>query len=156
MADRKSAQIFDSKGEREAWLEKIQFLSDALEATSQPFCAAGPDGSILIFNEAFCRLTGYTREELHDIDWAADLTLPESRENESRILDVLDQTRQPQRYEKCYRRKDGTVVPVELLVDLASDSKGRPLFYYAFITDITERKRAEEWRPPAPRCGKAR
>ena len=34
-------------------------------------------------------------------------------------------------------------MPVELLVHLRRDEHGEPSYYYAFITDITERKRAE-------------
>jgi PAS domain S-box-containing protein len=48
------------------------------------------------------------------------------------------------RYEKAYRRKDGSLVPVELLVHLRRDEQGRLSYYYAFITDITTRKRFEE------------
>ena len=39
--------------------------------------------------------------------------------------------------------KDGTRIPVELLVQLARDAAGKPLYYFSFITDLTERKRAE-------------
>ena len=35
-------------------------------------------------------------------------------------------------------------MPIELLVHLAKDAEGKPLYYYSFLTDITERKRAEE------------
>jgi len=41
-------------------------------------------------------------------------------------------------------RKDGRRVPIELLVHLARDAEGKPEYYYSFLTDITERKRAEE------------
>ena len=47
------------------------------------------------------------------------------------------------RYEKEYIRKNGSRVPIELLVQLKTDADGQPEFYYAFVTDITERKRAE-------------
>ncbi|CAJ37936.1 PAS domain S-box protein [Methanocella arvoryzae] len=144
MVQDRDTQIIDSERESEAWLEKIQFLSDAMESTSQPFCACDRDGSILVFNEAFCRLTGYTRKELVKINWVTDLTLPESLEKEYRVLRVLEKTHQPQRYEKSCRRKDDTIVPVEILVNFAPDSKGQPLFYYFLITDMTRRKQAEE------------
>ncbi len=48
------------------------------------------------------------------------------------------------RYEKEYLRKDGTRVPVEILVHLVRDSAGAPSSYYAFVTDLTERKRAQQ------------
>jgi len=41
-------------------------------------------------------------------------------------------------------RKDGTRVPVEILVHLVSDENGAPQYYYALVNDIPERKRTEE------------
>ena len=35
-------------------------------------------------------------------------------------------------------------MPVELLVHVVTDSDRKPQYYYSFITDITESKRAEE------------
>ena len=40
--------------------------------------------------------------------------------------------------------RNGTRVPVELLVHLVTDSEGKPELYYSFVNDITERKRAAE------------
>ncbi len=134
----------DHRSEREIWLEKLQFLCDAMEETSQPFGAGGPDGSTMIFNEAFCRITGYTREELYSINWATDLTTPESRMGELEALEVLDRTQVPQRYEKYYKRKDGSIIPIELFAHVALNSEGKILFYYSFITDISERKLKED------------
>ena len=132
------------KSELDAWLDKIQFLSDSMESTSQPFGVGHPDGRLLICNNAFCQLTGYSREELlNNVNWSADLTPPEWRGHEIGMLRELQKTGKPQRYEKEYIRKDGTRVPVELFVHPAQDTAGNTLFYYSFVTNITERKRAE-------------
>ena len=94
-------------------------------------------------NKAFEDLTGYTADELRQTDWAKTLTPPEWQAAEREELDELSPTGLPVRYEKEYLRKDGTRVPIELLVHLAADPAGNPLYYYSFITDITERRRAE-------------
>ncbi len=47
-------------------------------------------------------------------------------------------------FEKEYRRKDGTVFPVEVRVFLLRDDAGKPSGTWAIVRDITERKRAEE------------
>jgi len=45
---------------------------------------------------------------------------------------------------KEYICKGGSRVPIELLVHLVGDAEGKPLYYYSFITDISDRKRAED------------
>jgi PAS domain S-box-containing protein len=119
-------------------------LADLMELSSQPFGTSFPDGRLGMCNTAFPRLLGYSKEELFALDWVKDLTPPEWLEKEAVILEELQRTGQPVRYEKEYRRKDGTRVPVELLVHLRQDEQGEPSYYYAFITDITARKRAEQ------------
>ena len=139
--------ITDIKQAEEALREsqqQNQFLANILEISSQPFGVGYPDGRLGLINEAFERLTGYTGDELRSIDWATTLTPPQWREIEHGKLEELHRTGLPVRYEKEYVRKDGSRVPIELLVHLATDPDGKPLYYYSFITDITERKRGEE------------
>ncbi|MFH0787084.1 MAG: PAS domain S-box protein [Pseudomonadota bacterium] len=127
-------------------LKEKAFLADLIEQSSQPLAVGYPDGRLGMANPAFCNLVGYSLEELKAIDWATDLTPPEWLDGEQARLKELHQTGRPVRYEKEYIRKDGTRVPIELLVHLARDEKGQPEYYYAFVTDISERKRAEEER----------
>jgi len=120
-----------------------EFLANIIERSSQAFGVGYPDGRLGLVNKAFENLTGYGRNELWSINWSQALTPPEWREAERQILDELARTGQPVRYEKEYTRKDGTRVPIELLVGVEKDDGGKPLYYYSFLTDITERKRAE-------------
>jgi two-component system, chemotaxis family, CheB/CheR fusion protein len=125
-------------------LQQNQFLASVIESSSQPFGVGYPDGRTGLINKAFEQLTGYSGDELHTIDWASKLTPPEWFEIERKKLEELNRTGRPVRYEKEYIRKDGTCVPIELLVHLEKDPEGKPLYYYSFLTDISERKRAEE------------
>jgi PAS domain S-box-containing protein len=124
--------------------EERKFLADLLDHSAQPFGVGLPDGRLGIVNAAFCELTGYSREELMAMDWAKVLTPPEWQEKEAQALERLRLTGQPVRYEKEYLRKDGTRVPVELLVHEARDEEGKLKFYYSFLDDISERRKAEE------------
>jgi light-regulated signal transduction histidine kinase (bacteriophytochrome) len=47
-------------------------------------------------------------------------------------------------YEKEYIRKDGSIFPIEIRSYLTHDKNGLPLEKWAFIRDITDRKRTEE------------
>lgn len=127
---------------REMRREK-EFLASVLERAAQPFAIGYPDGRVGLVNRAYEELTGYTAQELRTIDWTTVLTPPEWREAERQKLADLHLTGQPVRYEKENLRKDGTRVPVELLVHLARDAAGQPDYYYSFLTDISDRKRAE-------------
>jgi PAS domain S-box-containing protein len=122
--------------------ERNRFLAGVVESALQPFAVGHVDGSIGMFNKAYCNLVGYTEEELRHADWMQNLTPPEYRDFESAKLAELMATKTPVRYEKEYIRKDGTRVPIELLVHLTTNRDGEPVFY-SFITDLTDHKRVE-------------
>jgi len=124
--------------------ERASFIAAALENSSQPFVSSYPNGRLMIFNQAFAELTGYTEEELRSMTLAMDLTPAEWREPEARVLEELRRTGEPQLYEKEYIRKDGSRVLLEVKVHLMRDGKGNPEYCYAFMTDISERRRMQE------------
>lgn len=124
-------------------MRQKEFLAEMVELASQPFAVGYPDGRVGMFNQAFERLTGYPADDLRGVDWHTALTPPEWRAGEQQKLDELRRTGRAVTYQKEYIRKDGTRVPVELLVGAALDPGGGVQYYYAFITDITRRKQAE-------------
>ena len=46
-------------------------------------------------------------------------------------------------YERLFRQKDGTVIPVEVTVELVRDEDGRPLHIQSVVRDIRQRKQLE-------------
>ena len=101
------------------------------------------EGRILECNEAYCALTGYTREELVHLTYV-DLTPERWHEMERRHLeDEIMTGGASDLYEKEYRRKDGSLVPIEVRAQLERGPHGKPLFMWAIVRDITERKLAE-------------
>jgi two-component system NtrC family sensor kinase len=113
-----------------------------LERTAQPFAALDFDGRIVRANHAFEELTGYTIEELTSLS-VADITTEQCLAAGREILAQVRETGTSARYEKEYRRKDGTVVAVEVLAELDLDEHDEPVGFTGFITDIGERKRVE-------------
>ena len=139
--------------EREQLIEELsrssaraRFLADVVEQADMPFAIRLPDGRLVTFNQAFADLTGYSREELEEgsSTWAAGLTPPDWWRPETPLLAEAVATRRPVRYEKEYLRKDGTRVPIEVFAQPVFDDDGALLHYRSFITDISQRKRAEE------------
>jgi two-component system cell cycle sensor histidine kinase/response regulator CckA len=101
-------------------------------------------GHILEFNRAFETMLGYTGEELRRLTYQ-EITPERWRAFEARIIaEQILPTGCSELYQKEYRRRDGTVFPVELRTYLLRDEQNRPAGMWALIRDITERKRAEE------------
>jgi PAS domain S-box-containing protein len=100
------------------------------------------DGRILEANEAFLHIVGYDHEDLvaGRIRWT-DLTPPEWRDRDTRLIQEHKVTGTLQPFEKEYFRKDGSRVPV--LIGVATFEEGGDQGV-AFVLDLTERKRAEE------------
>jgi len=114
-------------------------LLEVVEGSSQPFVIADASGLIKGCNGAFCRLVGHSKDELASMR-VADLTPPGWRKQESGIIAGQVRSRMPAIYRKEYVRKDGARVPVELYNHVIFDKNGRPAYFYAFVTDVTEKK----------------
>ena len=118
-------------------------LGRLLETGPQPFAIVDLRERIIQTNRAFSDLVGYSRDELLGMS-IMDLTAPQSRAVTRRYQAEVLATGRNERAIKNYRRKDGSLVPVELMIDVFRDDLGQPRGLYAFITDISERVRAEE------------
>ncbi|MGY5862927.1 MAG: PAS domain S-box protein, partial [Candidatus Thorarchaeota archaeon] len=102
------------------------------------------DGNIQLFNAAYQKMHGYSEEELLGMTYM-DLTPEKWRSMEAEIME--NQTLAngySELYEKEYRRKDGTLVPIELRVYLERDENNKPVGYWAIVRDISTRKSSEE------------
>ena len=134
----------EAKAALEESIAHNKFLADIIELSSQPFAIRLPEGRIGAFNKAFCELIGYSEQEVKKINWSKALTIDKWRDFETKKLSELNCNGEPVRYEKEYLHKNGTRIPVELLVHKVCDKNGELKYYYAFITDITDRKKIEE------------
>lgn len=108
------------------------------------FAMVDMEGRYLEFNEAFREMLGYSEEELLALTYSA-ITPEVWHDFEQKIVDEqILSNGYSQVYEKEYRRKDGSVFPVELRALLVRDEKGNPRGIWANARDITQRKQAEK------------
>lgn len=121
----------------------VHLLADAIDKSPMPFVAIYPDGRTMAFNEAFARLTGYTEEELRGMQWVMYLTPPEWHEREAQAMEELRKSGQPQSYEKEQMSKDGSRTLVQVILGQTTDKDGKVLYYYALISDRSEKQRAD-------------
>ena len=114
------------------------------ETMMDAFVRIDMTGRIQEANRAYQALLGYSEEELLQRT-NGDLTPEKWHAREAgMIAEQVLVSGHSQVYEKEYRRKDGTLFPVELRTFLLRDDTGQPVGMWAIVRDITERSRAEE------------
>jgi diguanylate cyclase (GGDEF)-like protein/PAS domain S-box-containing protein len=102
------------------------------------------DGNFIECNPAFQEMLGYSAEELYDLSYKAITPakwLP-------LMTKIIEEQVFPRGYsdlfEKEYRRRDGSIIPVELRTYLIRDGQGTPEGMTVFVRDIAARRRVEE------------
>ena len=132
ITDRKRAE----EALRQSELQNRTILRTALDG----FWLIDPESArILDVNDAYCQMSGYTRDEILQME-IADLDAIESpSEVLAHAQRVLSQGED--RFESVHKRKDGSHFQVEVSVQTLKDDGGRN---FAFIHDITARKEAEQ------------
>ena len=95
-------------------------------------------GNLVEANDAFCRMLGYTREEMAHFnvaDWDAHWSAEELQERFKQLIGKSAM------FETVHRRKDGSLIDVEVSSSgMEIDGQG---FLFAASRDITGRKQAE-------------
>jgi PAS domain S-box-containing protein len=126
-----------------AWQETFESAAIGIAHTA-------PDGHWLRFNDALCRITGYSRAELEATSFPA-ITHPDDLAEGAALTAQLAAGEIPAfSIEKRYLRKDGTIVWVNLTVSLHRIRLPHEESYFiAMIQDITASKKAEEGRREA-------
>ena len=102
----------------------------------------GQDRRTTEVNQRMCDLVGYTHEEMigrNPVE-LADQENAKTFEEKARIVP----NRQTRTYEVALRHRDGHNVPTEFRVTHLFNEDGSVMGVLAFVTDLTERKQAEE------------
>jgi PAS domain S-box-containing protein len=121
-------------------VQALRFTQFAVDRSSDQAFWLTSDGRFFYVNDAACDSLGYTPDEL------VTMSVPEinptcSRDEFPAYWRVLHEHGK-HFFETCHRAKDGRVFPVEIRCNLLMfDGKE---YCCCFVTDITERKRAEE------------
>jgi diguanylate cyclase (GGDEF)-like protein/PAS domain S-box-containing protein len=100
-------------------------------------------GDWLEINQLFCDIVGYTHEELQQIRYR-QLLAPEGLAQALEIRECLARGDiDNYQAERCYIRKDGTRIWVDITASLVRDEMGGPERQIVVVQDISERKTAE-------------
>ena len=120
--------------------EELRMMKSTVSNAAEGILWINLTGGITFYNETICTMLGYTRQEF------ASLTIRDicplfiethlgplwSRFSERKYRTVQD---------SC-KKKDGSVIPVEILLNFIEF--GPNAYVFAFVRDITDRKKAED------------
>ncbi len=98
-------------------------------------------GRYVEFNEAFRAICAYPVDELMTLDYWT-LTPKEYEAKEAEQIEALAKTGRYGPYEKEYRQKDGTLIPIQLSGMLVTGKDGQQ-YIWSIVEDIRARRKTE-------------
>ena len=142
-----SVHLEERVKERTIELERTQRETELLLRRNQALMLTSMDGihvmdmqgNLLVANEAFCRMLGYTQKEVSGLnvaEWDVQWPVDELRQ---KFRELVGKSAM---FETVYRRKDGTLITAEISAS-GAELEGQS-FIYASSRDITGRKEADE------------
>jgi len=135
--------ITERKRAEEAIRESEAKYRSLYESMMDGYVLTGMDGRILKYNESYREMTGYSSEELLELTYN-EITPEKWHAVEKEIVEKQILPRgYSEVYEKEYRKKDGTIFPVELRTFLHKGETGGNIGIWAIVRDITSRKQME-------------
>jgi PAS domain S-box-containing protein len=137
-----SGAVFISRDitERKEIEETLRLLQISVDRAYDEVFWLDFEGNILFVNDSACLITGYSREELSAMKiFELDPDFPP----EVWIRSVTDlRERKTQLFTTRHRRKDGVIIDVEIMAVYVPKEDRE--YSFAFVRDITDRRRAEE------------
>lgn len=110
-----------------------------IESSPDGFAQFSMDGRVLEVNDAYCKMMGYTKEELLSIRIKDVIYKFSEKEIKSHITQLISEGKF--HTESIHKRKDGSLVDVEITAGSLELFDDR---FFAFIRDISERKKSEK------------
>src|SRR4030042_2280341 len=114
-----------------------------LESIEDGYYEVDLAGKILFYNNAWCRISGYSRDEIlgtnirEYLDQEAAVDIIEiSKEVYSKGISIKS-------LECRSKKKDGSKIDLEFSISPIKDREGNPIGFRGIIRDVTERKRLE-------------
>jgi len=138
-----SFDITESRLVKESLIESEAKFRNLFEHSPLGKSITGTGGSMEV-NNAFCKIVGYTLEELKEMKWM-DITFPEDLPLTTGFVNSCMEGKIAQAsFEKRYIHKNGSIVWADVSSYLQRDRYNKPEFFITTIADITERKLTEE------------
>jgi PAS domain S-box-containing protein len=138
--------ITERKRAEEEFRQSEERFRATFEQAAVGIVQVGLDGEWLRFNDKFCDIVGYEREELGAVS-VFELVSPDDFERDfERGVRMLAGELRDYTEEKLIVGKGGRRVWINLTVSLVHDDSDEPRYFIAVAEDIGKRKQAEEER----------
>jgi len=129
--------------ERELF-EKREKFQNILDSIDDGYYEVDLKGNIVFCNESFCRILGYSKEEVTGRNYRNSV----DKENKKKIFESFNTVFKTGGSSKALdlkvKRKDGSERFIEASIALAKGPDNVPVGFRGLIRDITERRQAEE------------
>ncbi|MHC1736681.1 MAG: PAS domain S-box protein [Ignavibacteriaceae bacterium] len=121
--------------------ESENIFRGIFESHSAAVAIIEADTTISMVNESYCKLSGYTREEVIGMSWTKQIPPDDlERLKEYNRIRLLNPAEAPSEYEFTFYHKNGAIKHAMMSVGIISGTKK----IIVSFNDITERKQAEE------------
>jgi len=139
-----SRDISERKQTEEILRESEERFRKLFEESPVGLVMTGKDTSIIRANPGFCKMIGYTEEELTGMT-LRNFTHPDHiGADEVGVLLLVARKTPVYHTENKYIRKNGTIIWGSTTIVVIRNRMGEAQFYFAMIVDITAKKLAEE------------
>ncbi|MGE0685774.1 MAG: PAS domain S-box protein [Dehalococcoidia bacterium] len=129
--------------DQQAHRNEREYLDAVFRSAITGVTQTDANGHFVMINDTFCQLTGYSREQLLQLDSYA-ISHPEDREPTHVCFGALAAGAPHYVLEKRYVRPDGSIVWVHNNFSAVRDASGNLMGAIAIVLDITERKASEQ------------
>ena len=115
-----------------------------IESIEDGYCETDMAGNILFFNDAMCKITGYSRRELLGKNYT--VFLGEADQKEINVFRFFTDIPERKRSEFSYKliQKNGSKLHIGALPSLIKDSEDQAIGYRSIVRDIESQKKYEE------------
>lgn len=135
-------RLIESKNEElKKSFEMLQLHKELVDIHSS-MCITDANGKITYVNNLYCKLSGYTKDELI----GQNHRMLQSGVHDKKFYQNLYQTIEAGhvwRGELCNKRKDGKLYWIDATIVPRLDANRKPIEYYSIRTDITSQKNTE-------------